>query len=242
MQKNITDNEIIEKQLEREEQRFKEYGCVRRELKYSSTKHFPLTDRFKWTQTTRQFKSIAPLIEMLSQRDKYTGEHSKRVALIVYRVCMLIEMSKYYRNTITLSAFCHDIGKISIPDGILHKEGALSDAEYEEIKQHPQDGYDLLIKQSKYTHITDGVLYHQERWDGKGYPFGISGEKIPFPARIIAVADSIDAMLSDRPYRKALTQDECYAEIKKNAKIMYEPQLVEIFLNNWNYIVGGIYD
>ena len=90
--------------------------------------------------------------------------------------------------------------------------------------------------------ITDGVLYHQERWDGKGYPFGISGEKIPFPARIIAVADSIDAMLSDRPYRKALTQDECYAEIKKNAKIMYEPQLVEIFLNNWNYIVGGIYD
>ena len=146
------------------------------------------------------------------------------------------------RNTITLSAFCHDIGKISIPDGILHKEGPLTDEEYEEIKHHPQDGYDLLIKQSKYTHITDGVLYHQERWDGKGYPFGIIGEEIPFPTRIIAIADSIDAMLSDRHYRKALTSDECYAEIKNNSNKMYEPQLVEIFLGNWNYIVGGIYE
>lgn len=242
MQKNITDSERIESKLESEEQRFKEYGCVRRELKYGSTKHFPLSDRFKWTQTTRQFRSIAPLIELLSQRDKYTGEHSRRVALMIYRCCMLIEMSKYYRNTITLSAFCHDVGKISIPDGILHKEGPLTDEEYEEIKHHSQDGYNLLMKRSKYTHITDGVLYHHERWDGKGYPFGIGGEEIPFPARIIAIADSIDAMLSDRPYRKALTQDECYAEIKKNSKIMYEPQLVEIFLNNWNYIVGGIYD
>ena len=242
MQKNITDCERIEKQLESEEQRFKEYGCVRRKLKYGSTKHFPLSDRLKWTQTTRQFKSIAPLIELLSQRDRYTGEHSGRVSLMTYRCCMLIEMSKYYRNTITLSAFCHDVGKISIPDGILHNEGPLTDAAYEEIKHHPQDGYDLLIKQSKYTHITDGVLYHQERWGGKGYPFGISGEQIPFAARIIAIADSIDAMLSDRPYRKALTQEECYAEIKKNSKIMYEPQLVEIFLNNWNYIVGGIYE
>ena len=97
------------------------------------------------------------------------------------------------------------------------------------------------MKRSKYTHITDGVLYHYERWDGKGYPFGVGGEQIPFPARIIAIADSIDAMLSDRPYRKALTQDECYAEVKNNSKKMYEPQLVEIFLNNWNYIVGGIY-
>ena len=242
MQKNITDNERIERQLEREERRFKEYGCVRRELKNGSIKHFPLSDWLKWTQTTRQFRSIAPLVEMLSQRDKYTGEHSERVGLMTYRCCMLIEMSKYYRSTITLSAFCHDIGKISIPDGILHKEGPLTDAEYEEIKHHPQDGYDLLIKQSKYTHITDGILYHQERWDGKGYPFGISGEQIPFPARVIAIADSVDAMLSDRPYRKALTQDECYAEVKNNSKIMYEPQLVEIFLNNWNYIVGGIYD
>lgn len=242
MQKNITYSEKIENQLEREEQRFREHGCARRKLKYGSTKHFPLSDRFKWTQTKRQVKSIALLIELLSQRDKYTGEHSARVALMTYRCCMLVEMSKYYRNTITLSAFCHDIGKINISDGILHKEGPLTDAEYEEIKHHPQDGYDLLIKQSRYTHITNGVLYHQERWDGKGYPFGISGDRIPFPARIIAIADSIDAMLSDRPYRKALTPDECYAEIKKNSKIMYEPRLVEIFLGNWNYIVGGIYE
>ena len=241
MQENITDVKSIEKTLDREEERFKKFGCVSRDLKYGSTKHFPLSDRFKWTQTKKQFTSIAPIIQMLSQRDKYTADHSARVALMTYRCCMLINMSKYYRNTITLSAYCHDIGKISIPDGILHKKGPLTDEEYEEIKQHPKDGADLLGKHSKFTHITDGVLYHQERWDGKGYPFGISGENIPFPARVIDIADSIDAMLSDRPYRKALSNDECFNEIKKCSKTMYEPQLVKIFTSNWDYIVGGIY-
>ncbi len=84
-------------------------------------------------------------------------------------------------------------------------------------------------------------FYHQERWDGKGYPTRIKGEEIPFPARIIAIADSTDAMLSDRPYRDALTEEDCKKELKKNSGIMYEPWLVDLFLDNWNYIVDGIY-
>ena len=242
MPKNITNTLQILDVLEREEKRFKEYGCICCKLTYGSTKHFPLSDRIKWLQTEKHFKAIAPLIEMMSQRDKYTGEHSVRVALIVYRICMLIEMSKYYRKMITLSAYVHDIGKISIPDGILNKEGPLTDEEYEEMKHHPQDGAELLRKQEKYSHLIDGVLYHQERWDGKGYPTSAAGEQIPFPARVIAIADSVDAMMSDRPYRKALTNAECYAEIEKNSGIMYEPQLVKIVLENWNYIIDGIYE
>lgn len=242
MRDNITDFNKIENVLNREDKRFEDFCCVRHKLTYGTTRHFPLSDRIKWTQTMKQFAAIAPIVQALAQRDKYTAEHSERVALMTYRCCMLIEMSVFYRRTITLSAYCHDIGKISIPDGILNKEGPLTDEEFEEIKHHPQDGYDLLIKQSKYTHITDGVLYHQERWDGKGYPFGIKGEKIPFPARVIAVADSIDAMLSDRPYRKALSEEECRAEIRRNSKVMYEPQLANIFLENWGYIVGDIYN
>ena len=160
---------------------------------------------------------------------------------MTYRLCMLIDLGRFYRDVITLSAFCHDIGKLGIPDGILHKEGSLTDEEYEEIKHHPKDGADLLGNQAKYTHLIDGVLYHQERWDGKGYPTRIKGEEIPFPARIIAIADSTDAMLSDRPYRDALTEEDCKKELKKNSGIMYEPWLVDLFLDNWNYIVDGIY-
>ena len=242
MRDNITDIKQIEKVLDREDKRFVDFNCVRRELTYGSTRHFPLSDRIKWTQTKKQFAAIAPIVQALAQRDTYTAEHSKRVALMTYRCCMLIEMSSFYRKKITLTAYCHDIGKISIPDDILNKDGPLTDEEYAEIKEHPQDGEELLRGQSKYTHITDGVLYHHERWDGKGYPFGISGEAIPFAARVIAIFDSIDAMMGDRPYRKALPEEKCREEIRDNAGTMYEPQLVKICLDNWDYIIGGIYE
>jgi len=133
MPKGLQDMIQIDKILEREEKRFKEYGCVCRDLTYGTAKHFTLSDRIKWRKTEKQFRSIAPLIELMSQRDKYTGEHSVRVALITYRICMLIEMSRYYRKMVTLSGYVHDVGKISVPDGILHKEGPLTDEEYEEM-------------------------------------------------------------------------------------------------------------
>jgi len=241
MERGITDKEKMQKVYIREEKRFIAYCCTRRKYKDSRIKHLQFIERFKWAQTKKHFKTIAPVIHLLSKRDKYTAEHSVRVALMTYRLCMLIDLGRFYRDVITLSEFCHDIGKLGIPDGILHKEGSLTDEEYEEIKHHPKDGADLLGNQAKYTHLIDGVLYHQERWDGKGYPTRIKGEEIPFPARIIAIADSTDAMLSDRPYRDALTEEDCKKELKKNSGIMYEPWLVDLFLDNWNYIVDGIY-
>lgn len=241
MEQGVTDKKRTRKVYFREEKRFEEYGCTRKKYEGSHIKHLQLTDRLRWTQTKKQFKSIAPVIHLLAKRDKYTAEHSVRVALMVYRLCMLIDISRYYRDVITLSGFCHDIGKLAIPDGILHKKIGLTDEEYEEIKHHPTDGAELLGNQSEYTHLIDGVLYHQERWDGKGYPFGKKGKDIPFPARIIAIADSTDAMLSDRPYRSAFTEEECIKDLKKNSGIMYEPWIVDLFIDNWNYIIDGIY-
>ena len=232
MEKGVTDKKRTREVYIREEKRFKEYGCTRKKYEGNHIKHLSFIDRLRWIQTKKQFKSIAPFIHLLSKRDKYTAEHSVRVALESYRICALIDVSRFYIDVISLTGFCHDIGKLAIPDGILHKEGSLTDEEYEEIKHHPSDGAELLGNHSKYTHLIDGVLYHQERWDGKGYPNGVAGEQIPFAARDIAIADSVDAMMSDRPYRKTRTNAECYAEIKENSGTMYDPQLVETVLDN----------
>ena len=161
---------------------------------------------------------------------------------MTYRFTMLISISDSLRRTISLQAYCHDLGKLNIPDEILNKKGRLTDEEFMAVKKHPEDGYELLRKETPYSHLEDGVLYHQERWDGKGYAAGLSGERIPFSARIIAVADSIDAMMSDRPYRKALTSDECKKEIISNKGIMYDPDITDLYLDNWDYITGNIYN
>ena len=242
MDRNLTEAKRIDALLEREQKRFEKYGCVRRDLRYGSVHHLPLTDRIRWLRTEKQFGSIAPIIKILGLRDVYTARHSERTSLITYRICMLISMSRFYRNTISLAAYTHDIGKIGISDGTLQKDGRLTDEEYAEIKRHSEYGFELLKNQSKYTHISDGAYYHHERWDGKGYPTGAKGEEIPFPARVIAIADSTDAMMSDRPYRKALSKAECKEELRNNSGTMYEPQLVELVLDNWDYIVDGIYD
>ena len=140
MERGITDKEKMQKVYIREEKRFIAYCCTRRKYKDSRIKHLQFIERFRWAQTKKHFKTIAPVIHLLSKRDKYTAEHSVRVALMTYRLCMLIDLGRFYRDVITLSAFCHDIGKLGIPDGILHKEGSLTDEEYEEIKHHPKDG------------------------------------------------------------------------------------------------------
>ena len=227
--------------IKREERRFAEFQCVRINLKLGITKRIPFKERISWLQTSKQFHIISPMVEELKKKDSYTFEHSLRVALMTYRFTMLISMSEFFRRTISLSAYCHDLGKLKTPDEILNKHGRLTTEEFDEIKKHPQDGVELLKSKAGYTHLSDGILYHQERWDGRGYPSGLLGEKIPFPARIIAVADSIDAMMSDRPYRKALTDLECRKEITDNKGIMYDPRIADVYLANWDYITGGIY-
>jgi len=130
---------------------------------------------------------------------------------------------------IRLAARVHDLGKIAVPDAVLHKEGRLTDQEFELMKKHPQDGADILAKFPEYRRGRELVLAHHERIDGRGYPRGLAGAAIPLGARIIAVADAWDAMTSNRPYRTALDQDVALAELMRGRGRQWDAKVVDAF-------------
>jgi GAF domain-containing protein len=128
------------------------------------------------------------------------------------------------------AALLHDVGKIGVDEAILRKPGALTPQEYEQVKRHPVIGHDILSSVRYLGPATKMVLYHQERWDGSGYPEGLKGEEIPLGARIVALLEAWDAMTSDRPYRKALNRDAALAELKAGAGAQFDPRAVDAFL------------
>ena len=174
--------------------------------------------------------TIVSLMDALEFRDEYTHRHSSRVTQYVEGI--LLEMpslpSRVKIATIE-AARVHDVGKVGIRDTALLKNGPLTEDEFKEIKLHPVIGADIVQHLEMYRHGASIVRHHHERWDGKGYPDGLKGEDIPLGARIIAVADSFDAMTSDRPYRRALSHATALAEIERNAGIQFDPQVVEAF-------------
>ncbi|MGN0738725.1 MAG: HD-GYP domain-containing protein [Treponema sp.] len=180
---------------------------------------------------------IAAIVTALEERDIYTQCHSMRVADMSQKIASLLNLSESETELIHIAAHLHDIGKIGIDDAILRKAGKLNDDEWEIIKSHTTIGYKILHKIEAFADVSKIVLHHHERWDGKGYPEGISGTRIPFGSRIIAVADSIDAMMSSRVYRSGLPSEKCYLEIQKNIGKMYDPQIAPVVLENWKTIV-----
>lgn len=170
----------------------------------------------------------------LDARDPYTGNHSERVSDMACLLCRFLGLAEAESQEIHIAAHLHDIGKIGIPDRVLLKEGKLDDEEWALMKKHPEIGAEILAKSVQLARISAIILHHHERYDGKGYPFGAKGEEIPFGARIIAVCDSIDAMSSNRSYRKAMPLDVCKGEIEKNIGIMYDPEIARVALENWD--------
>jgi putative nucleotidyltransferase with HDIG domain len=128
-----------------------------------------------------------------------------------------------------LTGVLHDIGKISTPDAVLLKDGKLTQQEYEVMKRHPRDGMQLAKSLGFSPKVLNGIMHHHERYDGKGYPYGLAGEDIPLYSRILAVADSFDAMTSCRAYRTAMTPWDAKIEIERNKGLMYDPAIVEVF-------------
>lgn len=169
----------------------------------------------------------------LDAKDPYTAGHSQRVSDMALRVCELLGLKDEDKEKIHIAAHLHDIGKIGVPDVILNKEGKLTEEEFESIKKHPVIGAEILRKSQKLGELSDIVLMHHERYDGKGYPLGKAGVDIPIGARIIAICDSIDAITSNRCYRKAHDFEYCYQEIKKNLGKMYDPIVGRYVLDNW---------
>ncbi len=174
----------------------------------------------------------------LDARDPYTGNHSRRVSDMACMLCRLLGLDDETSCEIHIAGHLHDIGKIGIPDSVLLKEGKLSDDEWELMKKHPSIGCDILSKSPSFSRIAAIIQHHHERWDGKGYPFGAKHDEIPLGARIIAVCDSIDAMASKRSYRNALPLEKCREEIEKNKGIMYDPDIVDVALRNWDALTG----
>ena len=176
----------------------------------------------------------------LDAKDPYTAGHSQRVSDMALKVCELIGLKEEDKEKIHIAAHLHDIGKIGVPDAVLNKEGKLTEEEFESMKRHPAIGADILGKSHKLSELSDIVLMHHERFDGKGYPTGKAGAEIPIGARIIAICDSIDAITSDRCYRKAHDFAYCYEEIEKNLGKMYDPVVGRYVLDNWDEIISVV--
>jgi putative nucleotidyltransferase with HDIG domain len=167
----------------------------------------------------------------LDAKDAETEGHCQRVTAITILIAKIMKVDRNELRQIARGAFLHDIGKMGIPDQVLRKPGPLTDDERQLMKRHCEIGYTVLRKIPFLKDPAEIVLSHQECYDGSGYPRGLKGEEIPLGARIFAVADTLDAMTSDRPYRKALPLSAARAEIIKFSGIQFDPQVVEAFLS-----------
>lgn len=176
---------------------------------------------------------IASIVAALEARDPHTADHSMRVAEMTEAICGYLQLSAMETTVYHIAAHLHDLGKIGIEDYVLRKEGPLSRLEWEEMKTHPAIGYLILKRINFFEEIAVIVRSHHERWDGNGYPDALFGETIPFGSRIIAIADSVDAMLSDRPYRKGMSSKECRQQVEENINKMYDQKIAEAVLTNW---------
>jgi len=207
-------------------------------------------------QRTRQYQAALKRIEMtydetlealgaaLDLRDNETAGHSQRVSHYCMEIAKAMGVEAERLKHIERGSYLHDIGKIGIPDSILLKPGKLTPDEKQIMESHARIGYDLVSRIAFLAPAAEIVLTHQERFDGTGYPQGLLGEEIPLGARIFSVADTLDAMTSDRPYRKALPFSKAYDEINREAGRQFDPNVVKTFLafpeRTWNEIRSAV--
>lgn len=176
-------------------------------------------------------QSTLALVEAIDAKDKYTNGHSRRVAKYSKMIAERLGKSEEECNEIHLIALLHDVGKIGIPDAIINKTGKLTDEEYDIIKTHPAVGGEILSKIKIAPNLSIGARWHHERYDGKGYPDGLKGEEIPEIARIVAVADSYDAMASKRSYRDALPQYKIRSEFQNGIGTQFDPKFAKVMID-----------
>jgi len=199
-------------------------GMVRDRTKQVAEKHQQL--RTAYVQTIRT------LAEAVDAKDAYTRGHSERVGVYASKIAREMNFAKDFIERVYIAGLLHDVGKIGVRDVVITKPERLTIEEYEEIKQHPEIGYRILEPVDFLKDVAPCVRHHHEWYDGsdRGYPDRLRGDQIPLPSRIILVADTVEAMTSDRPYRKALTLEAVVSEIHKYSGSQFDPKIAESFL------------
>lgn len=173
---------------------------------------------------------LSSIKNALHEKSYETEEHGERLANYCLVIGEQMGLSGTQLDELKMLGMLHDIGKIAIDDQILNKPDELTTDEYEEMKKHPEIGFRIASTIPEMLSVAEYILTHHEHWDGSGYPEGIAGDSIPLPARILSVVDAYDAMVSDRPYRVAMTKEEAINELKANAGTQFDPKVVEIFI------------
>ncbi|WP_168190107.1 HD-GYP domain-containing protein [Caloramator sp. E03] len=179
---------------------------------------------------TKYLETVKALMHAVEARDKYTEGHSRNVAKIVEDIARELGYSESRVEQLIIASYLHDVGKIGIEDSILNKPGKLTEEEYNLIKSHPEIGYNILKDIKDFGDIPHLVRYHHERYDGKGYPWGKKAEELGKDVFILQLADAVDAMSTDRVYRKAMPWDEIKDELIKNSGTQFHPDIVNTFL------------
>lgn len=174
--------------------------------------------------------TLQALTASIDAKDPYTMGHSQRVGLLSSRMAMALGLDKHVVEQYRIGGLVHDVGKIGVPEAVLCKCGRLNDAEFALIKRHPKIGHRILKDIPGLEDILPGVLHHHEKWDGRGYPTGLSGEQIPLLARVLALADTFDAMSSDRSYRKRIARQQVLEEVSRCAGTQFDPDLAAKFV------------
>jgi HD-GYP domain-containing protein (c-di-GMP phosphodiesterase class II) len=175
---------------------------------------------------------LASIARALEQRDQTLG-HGDRVAALAEPVALELGWDRERIKALRRSAPLHDVGKVKVRPQLLGKAGPLTLDEVAEIRRHPTAGAQLVLPLRRFHEALPYVLFHHERWDGGGYPAGLSGRRIPIEARLLAIADAFDAMISPRPYRRALSHEHALAEVQDGAGTQFDPVAAELFVHAW---------
>lgn len=175
-------------------------------------------------------QTISALAEAVDVTDQYSEASTSRLADVAVAIAERLGMNQEESDALVLATRLHDIGKVGIPDSVLRKKEKLSPEELSQVQQHPEIGQRLLQEAKQIQDLISAILYHHERWDGKGYPEKLAGEEIPVMARVVGIMDAYRAMLCDRPYRKALKPSEALEELRKGSGTQFDPNLVDIFI------------
>ncbi len=177
--------------------------------------------------------ALMDLARAIEARDPYSSGHAARVTAIAEVVAARLGWDEDQIDVLRIGAALHDIGKLAVPDTVLRKPGPLNDDEFVHVQAHPAEGARMIELIGTLRAAAPCVLHHHERWDGSGYPTGTAGSDIPPEARVLAVADSFDAMTSNRPYRPALSEHLAVAELERCAGTQFDPEVVAVFAEAW---------